>query len=111
MPTYVYRREDGSTFEIEQRITADPLAVCPDTGQKVERVITGAGLIFKGSGFYLTDYARKKESASASSESKASKDSDGSKTETATATATKADTSEKSSSSNGKSESSSKSSE
>ena len=59
MPTYVYRREDGSTFEIEQRITEDPLERCPDTGQKVERVITGsAGLIFKGSGFYLTDYAR-----------------------------------------------------
>lgn len=59
MPTYVYRREDGSTFEIDQRITEDPLESCPDTGQKVERVITGsAGLIFKGSGFYLTDYAR-----------------------------------------------------
>ena len=59
MPTYVYRREDGSTFEIEQRITEDALQTCPETGQKVERVISGtAGLIFKGSGFYLTDYAR-----------------------------------------------------
>ncbi len=58
MPTYVYRREDGSTFEIDQRITADALATCPETGQKVERIITSAGLIFKGSGFYLTDYAR-----------------------------------------------------
>ena len=60
MPTYVYRRTDGSTFEIEQRITEAPLQTCPTTGQAVERVITGgAGLIFKGSGFYLTDYARK----------------------------------------------------
>lgn len=59
MPTYVYRREDGTTFEIEQRITADPLEVDPETGQKVERIISGsAGLIFKGDGFYLTDYAR-----------------------------------------------------
>ena len=59
MPTYVYRREDGSTFEIDQRITADALTICPETGQKVERIITGsAGLIFKGSGFYLTDYVR-----------------------------------------------------
>ena len=57
MPTYVYRREDGSTFEIDQRITEDALATCPDTGQRVKRVITGnPGLIFKGSGFYLTDY-------------------------------------------------------
>ena len=58
MPTYVYRREDGSTFEIEQRITEPALETCPSTGQKVKRVISGAGLIFKGSGFYLTDYAR-----------------------------------------------------
>ena len=104
MPTYVYRREDGSTFEIEQRITEDPLDVCPDTGQKVERVITGAGLIFKGSGFYLTDYARKNGTTSAESgESKATKD---------TSTATKsADSSEKSGTSNGAAASSTKASE
>ncbi len=59
MPTYVYRREDRTTFEIEQRITEDSLETCPTTGQAVKRVITGGtGLIFKGSGFYLTDYVR-----------------------------------------------------
>jgi putative FmdB family regulatory protein len=59
MPTYIYRREDGTTFEIDQRITEDALTTCPTTGQPVTRVITGGqGLIFKGSGFYLTDYAR-----------------------------------------------------
>lgn len=59
MPTYTYRREDGSTFEVEQRITEDPLETCPTTGQPVKRIITsGAGLVFKGSGFYLTDYSR-----------------------------------------------------
>lgn len=59
MPTYVYRRADGTTFEIQQRITEDPLKSCPTTGQPVTRVISGsAGLIFKGSGFYLTDYVR-----------------------------------------------------
>jgi putative FmdB family regulatory protein len=58
MPTYVYRRTDGTTFEITQRITEDALTTCPETGQAVSRVISGAGLIFKGSGFYLTDYAR-----------------------------------------------------
>jgi len=59
MPTYVYKREDGTTFEIEQRITEPALTVCPTTGQKVKRIIsTAAGLLFKGSGFYLTDYAR-----------------------------------------------------
>lgn len=65
MPTYVYRREDGSTFEIHQRITDDALLVDPETGQKVERVISGAGFIFKGSGFYLTDYARKNSNGGA----------------------------------------------
>jgi predicted nucleic acid-binding Zn ribbon protein len=61
MPTYVYRREDGSTFELEQRISEPALTEDPETGQPVVRVITGAGLVFKGSGFYLTDYARKGE--------------------------------------------------
>ena len=60
MPTYAYKREDGTTFEVMQRITDEALEVCPTTGQKVKRVINGgAGLIFKGSGFYLTDYAKK----------------------------------------------------
>lgn len=82
MPTYEYKREDGTVFEIEQRITDKPLTACPTTGQKVKRLISGgAGLVFKGSGFYLTDYARKSsspaaggssENSSAASETKSS---------------------------------------
>jgi putative FmdB family regulatory protein len=57
MPTYTYRREDGSTFEVEQSITEDPLDTCPDTGQDVERIITNnPGVIFKGDGFHVNDY-------------------------------------------------------
>ena len=57
MPTYTYRREDGSTFEVRQRITEDPLEECPETGQDVERIITGSGgVIFKGEGFHVNDY-------------------------------------------------------
>jgi putative FmdB family regulatory protein len=68
MPTYEYKREDGTVFEIEQRITESPLTECPTTGQKVKRLISGgAGLVFKGSGFYLTDYARKSTSPSSTS--------------------------------------------
>lgn len=71
MPTYTYRREDGSAFDIEQRITEEPLKVCPTTGQKVKRIINGsAGLVFKGSGFYLTDYGKTKSSTSDSSAAK-----------------------------------------
>ncbi len=59
MPTYVYRRADGTRFEHQQRITADALDVCPTTGQTVTRVPSAsAGLVFKGSGFYQTDYVR-----------------------------------------------------
>ncbi len=59
MPTYVYRRADGTRFEHQQRITADALTTCPTTGQTVTRVPSaGAGLVFKGSGFYQTDYVR-----------------------------------------------------
>ncbi len=66
MPTYVYRRADGTTFEIEQRITEDALTRCPSTDQPVRRVITGGtGLIFKGSGFYQTDYVAKPSESSA----------------------------------------------
>jgi len=57
MPTYTYRREDGTTFEVRQKITEDPLETCPDTGQDVERIITGSGgVIFKGEGFHVNDY-------------------------------------------------------
>lgn len=70
MPIYVYRREDGSTFEIKQRMSEDSLTECPTTGQKVERVISGSGLIFNGSGFYLTDYVRKSDTSTAKSSEK-----------------------------------------
>jgi putative FmdB family regulatory protein len=59
MPTYDYLCDAcGHRFEEFQSITAKPLKVCPQCGaRKVQRLIgTGAGLIFKGSGFYQTDY-------------------------------------------------------
>jgi putative FmdB family regulatory protein len=60
MPTYDYDcTECGHTFEHFQSITALPLEACPQCGGKVVRRINGGvGLIFKGSGFYLTDYKR-----------------------------------------------------
>ena len=55
MPIYTYRREDGTTFEIRQKFLDDPLEVDPETGQQVQRVIHATGIIFKGSGYYVTD--------------------------------------------------------
>ncbi len=84
MPTYVYRREDGTTFEVFQRITDDALAVAPETGQAVERVIGGgAGLIFKGTGFYQTDYVRKPGSESGESKAESKAESKGTETSSA----------------------------
>ncbi len=57
MPTYQYKREDGTMFEIMQKISDEALKSCPETGQKVKRVITGGGgVVYKGSGWYVTDY-------------------------------------------------------
>lgn len=57
---YTYRREDGTTFEMDQRITDAPLKTCPTTGQKVKRVIHNpAHVAFKGPGFYTNDYKGK----------------------------------------------------
>lgn len=60
MPTYLYKREDGVTFEVLQKISEKPLNKCPETGLQVKRVITGgAGVVYKGSGWYVTDYKNK----------------------------------------------------
>ena len=62
MPTYEYKCDAcGHAFERFQSITADAIKRCPECGKaKVRRLIsTGAGLIFKGSGFYITDYRDK----------------------------------------------------
>ncbi len=58
MPTYDYRCLNCDVeFERFQRMTEEPLGECPECQGKVKRLIgTGAGIIFKGSGFYETDY-------------------------------------------------------
>lgn len=55
MPVYTYRREDGTTFDLKQGFSDQPLTVDPETGQPVVRVVYAAGVIFKGSGFYIND--------------------------------------------------------
>ena len=59
MPTYEYRCPKGHDFELFQRITEKPRAKCPTCGAVAARRISGgAGLVFKGSGFYITDYGK-----------------------------------------------------
>src|SRR3954463_4879234 len=72
MPTYEYKCDAcGHEFERFQPITAQPIRRCPQCGKaKVRRLIsTGAGLIFKGSGFYITDYRDKSYADKAKAES------------------------------------------
>jgi len=64
MPTYEYKREDGTVFEFIQGMNDKPLTTCPDTGQPVKRMISGGGgVVYKGSGWYVTDYKNGKQSA------------------------------------------------
>jgi predicted nucleic acid-binding Zn ribbon protein len=56
VPVYVYRREDGSTFELQQHMAEDSLDRCPTTGQRVERVLQPFSPRYKGTGFYSTDH-------------------------------------------------------
>ena len=60
MPTYEYEcRKCGHRFEKFQSITAPPVKTCPQCRGKVARLLSGgAGIIFKGSGFYQTDYKK-----------------------------------------------------
>jgi putative FmdB family regulatory protein len=74
MPTYQYRcTQCGYEFEEFQSITDDPIEVCPACKGKTRRLISGgAGLIFKGSGFYATDYRDKSYKSAAEKEKSSS---------------------------------------
>ena len=83
MPTYEYRCPKGHEFEVVQRITDRAGAKCPRCGMVAERQMSGgAGLIFKGSGFYITDYGKdgkgpRKEPAEGAKDAKDAKDAKG----------------------------------
>ena len=78
MPTYDYRCEVCKhEFSLFQSITADPCDKCPECDGKVRRLIgAGAGIIFKGTGFYETDYKRKRGGSTADRDGKQSESSD-----------------------------------
>jgi putative FmdB family regulatory protein len=63
MPIYEYRCDNGHTFEVMQRMTDDPVAVCEICSAPVQRVFHPVAVHFKGSGFYNTDYGKRKRGA------------------------------------------------
>ena len=70
MPTYDYECPKGHSFEAFQKMTDEPVAKCPECGRKARRKISGgAGFLFKGKGFYITDYRSDDYKKKASSES------------------------------------------
>jgi putative FmdB family regulatory protein len=102
MPTYEYRCVQGHAFEKSQRITEPPLEVCPVCGARAERLLSpGIGLLFKGSGFYITDYRSDSYRKAAAAESASSSDSAPKEGGAAAAPATESKESKSSKDSNG----------
>jgi putative FmdB family regulatory protein len=75
MPIYEYRCERGHTIEVMQRMTDDPLTACSSCEAPVQRVFHPVAVHFKGSGFYNTDYGKKKGASDSTSTSDSSSDS------------------------------------
>ena len=60
MPIYEYQCDDcADKFEIKQSMKDDPLTTCPRCGKRVQRLISSPAIMFKGSGWYVTDYSEK----------------------------------------------------
>jgi putative FmdB family regulatory protein len=79
MPIYEYECGKCGVFEASQRITDAPLSKCPTCKRKVRRLISNTSFQLKGSGWYVTDYARGggKGSSESSADSKAESKSEG----------------------------------
>ena len=89
MPLYEYQCEEcGDLFEVMQKFSDEPLAFHEKCGGKVHRLISAPALQFKGSGWYITDYARNSGSSTNGPEKKTeSSDKPASKTESSPASA------------------------
>jgi putative FmdB family regulatory protein len=83
MPTYEYLCPAGHEFEKFQKMTDKPRAKCPVCGKPATRKISGgAGLVFRGSGFYITDYGKDGKGPRKASEGEKGGDASSSKSET-----------------------------
>lgn len=84
MPLYEYECPKDGVFELMQKFSDPPLSACPKCGGPVDKLLSAPAIQFKGTGWYVTDYARKGKGDGDSSkadkkESKDTKDSSGSK--------------------------------
>jgi putative FmdB family regulatory protein len=79
MPTYEYLCQKCShRFETWQKMTDEPLTICPECGGHIRRVLYPTGIIFKGSGFYITDHRNGNGSSSVNGSHDGAKKAEGS---------------------------------
>ncbi len=79
MPIYEYKCDNGHVFDVIQKMVDDPLTECQECGAPAVRVLHSPAVHFKGSGFYNTDYGKKKGGGNgAGSSGEGSKESSGS---------------------------------
>jgi putative FmdB family regulatory protein len=92
MPLYEYQCDScGNRFEVIQKFSDAPLEVCPKCGGAVKKLLSSPAIQFKGSGWYITDYARKGDSASSAASTSSSSDAN-SESKADTKTETKSET-------------------
>lgn len=75
MPIYEYKCDNGHVFDVIQKMSDEPLTECQECGAPAVRVLHSPAVHFKGSGFYNTDYGKKKAGGGNGSAGDASKDS------------------------------------
>ena len=80
MPIYEYKCENGHVFDVIQKMSDEPLTECQECGAPAVRVLHPVAVHFKGSGFYNTDYGKKKKGAGANGGSDSSSESKSSST-------------------------------
>jgi putative FmdB family regulatory protein len=76
VPIYEYKCDNGHVFDVIQKMVDDPLTECQECGAPAVRVLHSPAVHFKGSGFYNTDYGKKKKGGAGTDGSKESKGSD-----------------------------------
>jgi putative FmdB family regulatory protein len=67
VPIYEYKCDNGHVFDVMQKMSEEPLTECQECGAPAVRVLHSPAVHFKGSGFYNTDYGKKKKGAAAAS--------------------------------------------
>ncbi len=75
MPIYEYKCENGHVFDVIQKMADEALTECQECGAPAVRVLHSPAVHFKGSGFYNTDYGKKKKGGAGTDSGKESKDS------------------------------------